>query len=65
MIICFNYSQDGNRYIANMEWNIGRDEKSVSNRAQLLKELYDEVYIIAFTPNQELMNEVLLKGCRI
>ena len=66
MIICINYSDDGSRYIAHIEYNY--NEFDLASRAQILVDgyPYDEVYVMGFNSNcKELIEEVVLKGCRI
>lgn len=65
MIICMNYTDDGTRYIARIEYVSSRYDQDDLAIAQQYTERYDEVYIIPFVPSQELINEVVLNGCRI
>ena len=65
MIICMNYSDDGERYIARIEYVLSRHSKDDLALAQQYKEIYDEVYMIPFLPTKELINEVVIKGCRM
>lgn len=65
MIICMNYSYDGTRYIAYIQYSYDWGEEKISSYADFLSDQYEEVYVIPFIPNEDLINEVVLKGCRI
>ena len=60
-----NYSDDGERYIARIEYVLSRPSKDDLALVQQYKEIYDEVYMIPFLPTKELINEVVIKGCRM
>ncbi len=65
MIICINYGTNGDRYIAVIDFNSTRYDKYDLALANAYTAQYDEVYIIPFVPTKELINEVVLNGCRI
>ena len=65
MIICMNYRDNGERYIVKVDYSSARYDKYDLVLAKAYAEQYDEVYIIPFVPTKELINEVVLNGCRI
>ena len=65
MIICINYRTNGDRYIALVDYNSARYDKYDLALAKAYTEQYDEVYVIPFIPTKELINEVVLNGCRM
>jgi hypothetical protein len=65
MIICINYNDSGDRYIAYLQYAYSWGSERIMDMANHLSEQYDEVYVIPFVPPQELINEVVLNGCRI
>lgn len=65
MIICMNYNTDGERYIAKISFIYGRSNDVTALIANQLIHEFDEVYIIPFLPTKELINEVVLNGCRM
>lgn len=66
MIVGINYTQDGNRTIALIDYYY---ECSIDHLYHLLEDYadsYDEVYIIDIDPNcEEFINEIVTKGCRV
>jgi len=64
MIICINYRDDGKRYIARIEYVLGL-QAMLTITARMYTESYDEVYILPFEPTQELIDAIVLEGCRI
>lgn len=65
MIICMNYTDDGERFLARIEYVSSRYDQDDLAIATAYTEQYDEVYIIPFIPSKELINTVVLEGCRI
>lgn len=65
MIICMNYGTDGKRYIAYVEYHYQRSEVVTEEIADEYKKYYDEVYVIDLEISDDLINEVVLKGCRL
>lgn len=67
MIICMNYSTDGSRYIAIIDFVSKRGKEVAMDMALYYKGYYDEVYIWDGFNNshKDFINEVVLKGCRI
>lgn len=65
MIICINYSDDGERHIVYMVYDSSTSLEMMQKGAKLLKQCYDEVYVIDFKENKEFVDEVVLRGCRI
>ena len=66
MIICMDYSNDGERYIAFIQYTSDWGNETVKAVAEHLSLQYDEVYVMGFNCNcKELIEEVVLKGCRI
>lgn len=66
MIICMDYTQDGERTITQSIYKTSLTETEESIYANDLANEHDEVYIIPFDPNdKELIKEVALHGCRM
>ena len=65
MIICMNYTDWGKRVIAKIDYIASRHEQDDIAMATAYTEQYDEVYIMPLIPTEELINEIVLKGCRI
>lgn len=65
MIICVNYSDDGERYIAYMQYAYSWSRKRTTELAVYLTDQYDEVYVIDFKENEAFIDEVVLRGCRV
>jgi len=65
MIICINYSDDGERYIADIRYAHDWSKLRTIDVANHLALHYDEVYVIDFKENKEFVDEVVLRGCRI
>lgn len=68
MIIGIAIGTDGQRYIAYMEYCYRYSENRKSIQAMILKEEYDEVYIVDISKeinNKDLINFIVTKGCRI
>lgn len=66
MIVGINYTQDGQRTIAFIEFLSGRSDKNVDITAKYYRPQYDEVYFVDFDPNcEDFINEIVLKGCRV
>lgn len=66
MIICINYSDNGERYIAHMEYSYSWSNETATAVASYLSSSYDEVYVMGFNCNcKELIDEVVLRGCRV
>lgn len=65
MIICINYSDDGERYIADMRYAYDWSKLRVIEVASYLVSHFDEVYVIDFKENKEFIDEVVLRGCRV
>ena len=65
MIICINYSDDGERFIAYIEYGYRWGRERTIELASYLSTEYDEVYIIDFKDNKEFIDEVVLRGCRV
>lgn len=66
MIICINYSDNGERYIAYMQYAYDWNNQKVMDVAKYLSSDYDEVYVMGFNCNyKELIEDVVLRGCRI
>lgn len=60
-----NYADDGERVVVKVEFLLERSTICDMQTAEAYKNKYDEVYVIDFIPTQELINEVVLNGCRI
>lgn len=66
IIIGINYSDNGERYIAHMQYEYGWCNETVIAIANYLSSSYDEVYVMSFNCNyKELIKDVVLRGCRI
>lgn len=66
MIICMNIGTDGERYVAHIEYNSGLTNGQIVTRAQVIDDLYDEVYVMLFDNNcKSFIDEVVLRGCRV
>ena len=65
MIICINYSDDGDRYIAYMQYAYNWSNERVIDLANHLSSQYEEVYVTDFKESKEFIDEVVLRGCRI
>lgn len=66
MIIGINYTNDGERYIAYMQYDYSWSRQRLKDIAEYLTDEYDEVYVMGFNCNyKELIKDVVLRGCRI
>lgn len=69
MIVGINYGQDGNRVIALLLYNSCHTRAIKQDIAHEIAQEYDEVYIVSdinFKNNdQEFINEIVTKGCRM
>lgn len=65
MIICINYSDDGERHIAYIDYHYKRSRERTADLASYLSTEYDEVYITDFKESKEFIDEVVLRGCRV
>ena len=66
MVVGINYTQDGNRTIACIDFCSEADENDFNITKVYCKNIYDEAYIVDFNPNcTDFINEIVLKGCRI
>lgn len=66
MIIGMNYTQDGSRVIARIDHDTAINPIIEMNNAHLLKNRYDEVYLLNLDcNNKDLINEIVLGACRI
>lgn len=65
MIFCINYSDDGERYIAYMQYAYSWSKERVIDLASHCSTQYDEVYVIDFKESKEFIDEVVLRGCRV
>lgn len=66
MIVGINYNTDGSRYISTVAYGADWTTRTESIRATHFLDECDEVYIINFNSNYQLLiDEVVLKGCRI
>lgn len=66
MIICMDYTQDGNRTITQSIYKTSLTETEESIYANDLAKEHDEVYIIPFNPNDKgLIKEIVFHGCRM
>lgn len=65
MIICINYTDSGERIIVRIDYVSSRPTEDDEVIATEYTEKYDEVYILPFVPTKELINEVVLRGCRL
>lgn len=65
MIVCMNYTNSGERYIAKLWYDNNVDRKELTSIAYEQVNYYNEVYICNFDPNsQDFINEIVLHGCR-
>ena len=65
MIVGMNYTQDGNRAIAFIDYYITLKDGDLSILASNYNRYYDEVYVVDFNPYcEDFINEIVLKGCR-
>ena len=61
-----NIGTDGNRYIAHLEQYYKRTAEFDQEIAKYLTDDYDEVYVMGLDiNNQDFINEIVLRGCRI
>ena len=66
MIIGINYNTDGTRYIAMVDYLAHQTDEKTIQKANNLKGLFDEVYVIPFyNCYRELITEIVINGCRI
>ena len=66
MIVGMNYTQDGNRTIALINYYYECSIEYLNHLLEDYVESYDEVYIVSFDPNcVDFINEIVLKGCRV
>lgn len=65
MIICINYTDDGNRYVAKIDYILSRYIRDTQSIAQQYSKQYDEVYVMQFKENEAFIDEVVLRGCRV
>ena len=66
MIVAMNYSTDGERYIARIEYDNRKMAKAKTTIAQSMKTEYDEVYIVNLNnSDKDFINSIVLNGCRI
>lgn len=69
MIIGINYNQDGSRSIARISYNRDLSREARQNYAHAMTQECDEVYVLsAFNfdnDDQDLINEIVTKGCRM
>lgn len=66
MIVGMNINAIGDRYIAGLYFNTDNSRKDKEAIAKLWVNQYDEVYIIDVDNcNDDFINEIVLKGCRI
>lgn len=69
MLVGINYGQDGNRVIAMLWYDSNLARKDRQEWAHEMAQEYDEVYIVsdfAFKNNdQDFINEIVTKGCRM
>ena len=66
MIVGINYSTDGTRYIARLDFKSDRDKTLQIKVANMIKEKFDEVYIVDVNnTDTAFINDIVLNGCRI
>lgn len=65
MIVCMNYNDSGDRYIAYLQYVGTWGSERIMDMANHMSDQYDEVYVMPFVPTKELIDEIVLKGCRI
>ena len=66
MIVCINLNAIGERYIAYISYNENLMRNERTQRADELKNLYDEVYIIDLdTSHEDFIAYIVLHGCRV
>ena len=66
MIVGINYSTDGTRYIARIDFKSNRDKSVQTKIANMMKAEFDEVYIVDVNnADTAFINEIVLNGCRI
>lgn len=66
MIVCMNFNNVGERYIAYLKMSNEYTRAEVSAIARYYKEDYDEVYVIDIDPaDDDFINAIVTKGCRV
>ena len=66
MLVCMDYTQDGERTITDIYFDVSCDDETTENVARDYTDSHDETYIIDFDPNHaDFINEIVTRGCRI
>lgn len=66
MIVGIRYDSEGKRYIATLDYNGLFTRGEIQTIAEMRTGICDEVYIIDISNSyQPLIDEIVLKGCRI
>lgn len=69
MIVGINYTQDGSRVIALLWYDNNLARKDKQEWAHEYTQVYDEVYIVSNinfkNDDQDFINEIITKGCRM
>lgn len=66
MIICMDYTQNGERTITHSIYKTSLTETEESIYANDLANEHDEVYIVPFNPNDKaLIKAIVFHGCRV
>lgn len=65
MIVCMNYTDSGERYIAKIWYDMALTAKELAGIAYEQVNYFNEVYVVRIDPNsQDFINEIVLNGCR-
>ena len=65
MIVCMNYTDSGERYIAKIWYDMAFTAKELAGIAYEQVNYFNEVYVVRIDPNsQDFINEIVLHGCR-
>lgn len=66
MIVGMKYDDEGKRHIATLDYNYLWCMQEIQSVAEIRTDICDEVYIIDINSGyQPLIDEIVLKGCRI